>query len=104
MAAYVRVAKLSEVPPGTVKPVEANGVGIALCNVGGTVYALRDECTHEAFPLSAGELEGAVLTCPLHGAQFDVRTGRVRALPATVPVQTYPVRVEGEDIYVAVEP
>lgn len=104
MAEFVKVARVSEVPPGTMKGVEVNGVGVALCNVEGAFYAVRDECTHEEFPLSAGELEERVVTCPLHGAQFDVTTGRVKALPAVVPVQTYPVKVEGDEVYVATEP
>lgn len=94
---------MSEVPPGAIKGVQVNGERIALCNTGGTLYAVRDECTHEQFPLSYGDLEGKILTCALHGAQFDVATGRAVGLPAIEAVRSYPVKVEGEDIYIAVE-
>ncbi len=103
MAEFVKVCEASELAPGAMEEVEVNGVRVALCNVDGTFYAVRDECSHEEFPLSAGELEGRVVTCALHGAQFDVSTGRVRALPATSPVTTYPVKVENGAVYVAAE-
>lgn len=103
MAEFVKVARVADVPPGTLKGVHVNGIAAVLCNVDGRLYALRDECTHEAFPLSAGMLEGKLLTCALHGAQFDCTTGRVEALPAFEAVQTYSVKVEGDDIYVAAD-
>ncbi len=99
---FVRVATTSDVPPGTIKAVEVEGERIALCNVDGEFRAVQDECTHEHFPLSEGQLEGDVLTCSLHGARFDVETGEVLGLPADEPVKIYQVRVEGEDILVAV--
>lgn len=103
MAEFVKVARVPDVPPGTMTSVEVNGVPVALCNVGGIFYALKDQCTHEAYPLSAGMLEGRRVTCALHGAQFDCASGRVRALPAVEAVQTFRVKVEGDEIYVAAE-
>ncbi len=97
------MATTSEVPPGTIKAVEVEGERIALCNVDGEFRAVQDECTHEYFPLSEGQLDGDVLTCSLHGARFDVETGEVLGLPADEPVKIYQVRVEGEDILVAVD-
>lgn len=99
---FVKVATTGEVPPGTIKSVDADGERIALCNVDGEFHAVQDECTHEYFPLSEGELDDNVLTCSLHGAQFDVETGEVLGLPADVPVKIYEVKVEGGDILVAV--
>jgi 3-phenylpropionate/trans-cinnamate dioxygenase ferredoxin subunit len=99
---FVRVASVGEVPPGEMKAVRAEGVDVLLCNVNGDVHAVHDECTHECFPLSEGTLDGHRLTCMLHGAQFDVRTGDVLALPAYGPVATYEVQRNGEDILVAV--
>ncbi len=96
------MATTSEVPPGTIKAVEVEGERIALCNVDGEFRAVQDQCTHEHFPLSEGQLDGDVLTCSLHGARFDVETGEVLGLPADEPVKIYQVRVEGEDILVAV--
>ena len=83
--------------------VEAGGQRIALCNVGGTFYAIQDLCTHDDGPLGEGTLRGDVVECPRHGARFDVRTGAAVRMPAIVPVKTYPVRVDGADVVVEVE-
>ena len=103
MAQWVAVAQVSEVPPGRVKSVEVNGKPIAVCNVGGTFYAVENICTHDGAPLDQGELEWDVIECPRHGARFDVKTGQVLALPAVHPLKTYPVRVEGEQVLVEVD-
>lgn len=97
---FVKVATTDELPPGAMKAVEVNGEQVLLCRVGEEYHAVHDECTHECFPLSEGTLENHVLTCMLHGARFDVRTGEVLALPAYGPVKTYPVRIEGDQILV----
>lgn len=98
--ALVTVARVSDVAPGTVKYVEANGARIALCNVDGTFYAVDDVCTHDGGPLDQGYLEGTSIECPRHGARFDVTTGRVLALPAVIPLKTYRVEVVGEEVMV----
>jgi nitrite reductase/ring-hydroxylating ferredoxin subunit len=72
----VRVAGVRDVPPGTLKHVEAGGKELVLANVGGKVYALGDRCAHMNAPLSMGTLEGTTITCPLHFSRFDVRTGK----------------------------
>lgn len=74
---------------------------ILVCNLDGTFYALEDRCSHEDFELSAGPLdaEHGVLTCVLHGAEFDVRSGRALCGPAYVPVATFPVRVDDAGIW-----
>jgi nitrite reductase/ring-hydroxylating ferredoxin subunit len=100
---FIKVAVTDEVSPGEMKAVEVDGVPVVLCNVDGRFFAVRDECTHECYPLSDGTLQGEVLTCMLHGAQFSVRTGEVLALPAYEPVKTYEVALEGDDILVAVD-
>jgi 3-phenylpropionate/trans-cinnamate dioxygenase ferredoxin component len=74
----------------------ADGVEIVLCRINGEICALSGICTHEDLPLDGGTVENGVLTCPWHGARYDVRTGRVRALPAVRPLRTYPVRIDGE--------
>jgi 3-phenylpropionate/trans-cinnamate dioxygenase ferredoxin component len=101
---FFDVAALSEVPPGEVLGVEAEGVTICLVNVEGEVYAFKDNCTHRDFPLSNGELdtEECTITCEWHGAKFDVRTGEAKALPATRPVQVFGCRVEDGRILVDV--
>lgn len=94
MAEYVRVATVEEVPPGTGKVVQLDGLRIALFNVEGSFYAIDDTCTHEEASLAEGTLYGEIVACPKHGSRFNLRTGRVLSLPAVVPVNTYPVKVE----------
>jgi 3-phenylpropionate/trans-cinnamate dioxygenase ferredoxin subunit len=81
------------VAPGEVRVFEANGDSIAIANVEGRFYALDNVCTHDGGPLGEGMLFGDQVECPRHGARFNVETGRVMALPAVLPVRTYPVRV-----------
>jgi nitrite reductase/ring-hydroxylating ferredoxin subunit len=103
MAEFQSIAKASEVAPGQVKQVElANGTQICLANVDGTLYAIGGECTHTGGPLGEGELEGTVVTCPWHGSRFDVTSGAVVSPPARTAEPTYEVRIEGDDVQVAV--
>lgn len=102
MSDFRSVARLEDVPAGTMLQVELDGEKIVLAHVGDRVFALHDECTHEEFALSSGELVGGQVTCILHGARFDLETGAPRALPAVKPVRTYEARIEGEDIQVRV--
>ena len=69
----------------------------------GEVFALFDECSHAEVPLSEGEVEDGTVECWLHGSRFDLRTGKPTGLPATEPVPVYPVRVDGDDVFVAVK-
>ncbi len=96
--AFVKVGKVSEVPAGTAKVYEVNDRAVAVCNVDGTLYAIDDVCTHDEASLEQGYLEGNEIECPRHGARFDVRTGNATVLPAVVPVDTFSVRVDGDDI------
>lgn len=100
---WVKAAATASVAPGTVRVVEIEGRRIALCNAGGDIYAIDDVCTHDGAPLDQGELEGAVIECPRHGARFDVTTGRALALPAVRPLRTYPVRHQNGDVAVEVD-
>jgi 3-phenylpropionate/trans-cinnamate dioxygenase ferredoxin subunit len=94
------VAKRSEVAPGSTRRIVADSVGILLCNVDGTIYAIEDVCTHDGGPLDQGTLEGETVVCPRHGATFDVRTGDALTLPAVMPLMTFEVSIEGDDVYV----
>ncbi len=97
---FVTVARVGEIPEGGVKVVRVEDQAIALFHVDGAYYALDDVCTHDGGPLAEGHLEGCVIECPRHGAKFDVKTGAVISLPATSPVPTYSVRIEGNHIQV----
>jgi len=94
------VAKKSALAPGAMVRVVIDEVAILLCNVDGSLYAVADVCTHDGGALDAGELEGSRVMCPRHGAYFDVTSGKALTLPAIFPLPTYPVRVEGDDVYI----
>jgi nitrite reductase/ring-hydroxylating ferredoxin subunit len=100
MSGFVRVARLGDLPEGGLLRAEVAGRLICLAKVAGQIYAVDDDCPHIGGALDEGELEGCVLTCPVHLAQFDVRTGEVLRGPARENVPTYAVRVEGDDILV----
>jgi 3-phenylpropionate/trans-cinnamate dioxygenase ferredoxin subunit len=93
-------ARLEDVPEGAALAVEIEGVELALVRDGDVVYAITDECSHAAIPLSEGEVEGTEIECWLHGSKFDLRTGKPVNLPATEPVQTYPTTIEGDTVLV----
>ncbi len=101
MSEFIKVAETSDLPPGRVKVVLVGDRRIALCNVDGQFFAIDDLCTHDGGPLGQGELQDDVIECPRHGARFNVRTGKVLALPAVKALNTYPVEVEGSEIRVA---
>jgi 3-phenylpropionate/trans-cinnamate dioxygenase ferredoxin subunit len=103
MAEFVRVAGLADIPPGTAKQVVIDHHRIAVVHAKDTVYAIDDTCTHEEESLAAGPVVGDLIVCPKHGSRFHLPTGRVLALPAVRPVRTYPVKVEGEEIFVSLE-
>lgn len=100
MGAWTTVAQTAELAPGQAKAIESNGHAIALLNVDGTYYAIGNECTHVGGPLAEGSVAGGMVTCPWHGASFDVQTGKVLSPPAAEDVPTYPVRVEGTEIQI----
>ena len=102
MPEFVRVAKTENIPAGQARMVEVNGKEIALFNVAGSFHAIDNTCTHVGGPLCEGELEGIEVTCPWHGAVFDVTTGQMLGPPAPESVARYSVRVEGSDIEVEV--
>ena len=102
MGRIVKVAETKDVPPGTAMDVDLEGRSVALFNVDGRFYAIDGTCTHRGGPLSEGELDGTVVTCPWHGARFDVTTGEVLGPPAARGVGRYDVRVEGEDVKIEI--
>jgi nitrite reductase/ring-hydroxylating ferredoxin subunit len=99
-ARYVRVASAADVPPGTGAVVHANGRAIALFNVDGSFFAIDNTCLHRGGPVGEGDLEGVVVTCPWHGFQYDVTTGR-NVFDPDVGLESFPVRIEDGDVWVA---
>jgi nitrite reductase (NADH) small subunit len=99
MSQWHRLAAVDEVPPGSARELTAGDRVIALYNVGGRFYALDGVCPHAGGPLGEGMLEGTVVTCPWHGWQFDVATGR-HCLNPRLEHTKFPLKVEGNDIFV----
>ena len=97
--AFLRAAKKDEIPAGTIREFQVNGTTLALANVAGKFYAINNTCLHRGGPLGQGELEDNVVTCPWHGWQYDVTSGKVTMNPS-VGVRCYAVEVRGEDIFV----
>src|SRR2546427_6088322 len=100
---YTPVATLADLPPGSSKRVYAAGEAVALFNVGGTVHAIANRCTHARASLSEGTLDPArcAVTCPWHGGVFSLETGQVLAGPPALPIAVYRVKLEGDTILVA---
>lgn len=102
-AEFVTATKTSEIPVGRLAVVDVRGTRIAVTNVGGTYYAFDDTCTHEQCSLAEeGDLAGTTITCTCHGSEFDVRTGKVLAPPASVPVKVYRTRVQDDTLQIEV--
>ena len=101
--AKVRVASVDEVPVESLKAVRVDETEICLAHAeDGNFYAINDVCTHENFLLSMGELFELDVECPQHGSRFNLKTGKVTGLPAVIPTVTYPVTIEGSDLFVEV--
>ncbi len=100
---YVKVASTGDVGSDQALQVEVGGEKLALLRCDGEIHAVSDICTHELAYLSEGFVEGCTLECPLHGSQFDVRTGEVKSLPATADVKKYDVKIEGDDVLVGID-
>lgn len=98
--ALTRICRIDELGPGEALRINQGEEPVALFNVNGEFHAIQDTCTHGEWSLAEGYLEGDVVECALHMAKFCVRTGKVCALPATLPVKVFPVRVEGDEVFV----
>ena len=102
MVGFQNVATLDEIPDGGMKQVVVDGELVGVYRVGDDLYAIHDICTHEETYLTEGEFDPDDLEveCPLHGSRFNVASGEVRILPATRPVSTYDVKLEGNLVLV----
>ena len=100
---WTEVASADDVPVDHLKAVQTARGPVVLANHEGTIYALEDRCSHQDYPLSAGELEDGQLECSFHGARFDVCTGRATQLPAIAPVRTFDVEVRDGAVYILLD-
>ena len=104
MKRWIEAARLADLPPGEKSGVRVGGLEIALFNVEGRIFAIEDHCPHFGAPLSeVGHVRGCDVICVLHGARFDLETGRVLADPAERDIETYDTRLEGDRVLVAIE-
>lgn len=102
MPNFTKAANVSELKPGDSKVVNVNGTEVALFNVDGEFFATTNTCLHRGGPLGEGMLDGDVVTCPWHGWRFNVKTGISPVMP-TAKIATYQVKVEGNDVMVAID-
>jgi 3-phenylpropionate/trans-cinnamate dioxygenase ferredoxin subunit len=100
---FVKVCPLSSLAEESAVHVDVDGVPVCLARSKGELFAIFDECSHAEVPLSEGEVEDGTVECWLHGSRFDLRSGKPTGLPATEAVPVYPVRVDGDDVFVAVK-
>jgi 3-phenylpropionate/trans-cinnamate dioxygenase ferredoxin component len=101
MTEFVRACSVAEIPVEGVIGVEVGGVPVAIARADGELFAVHDVCSHEEVALSEGDVYDHTIECWLHGSCFDLRSGKPTGPPATQPVATYPVRIDGDDVYVA---
>lgn len=102
----LEIGRTTDIPEGEVRRFVVNRIEMAVANLGGGVFlAVDDICSHAEASLSEGEVdvEDETIECPRHGSVFDLRTGQPRSLPATLPVVTFPVKVEGDSILIELE-
>ncbi|MDR3032338.1 MAG: non-heme iron oxygenase ferredoxin subunit [Kitasatospora sp.] len=98
---FTRVCALTDLPAEGAIGVVVDGEPVAIIRAEGEVYALRDVCSHAEVALSEGEIYDHTVECWLHGSCFDLRTGQPTGPPATEPVASYQVKIQGDDVYVA---
>jgi len=94
----VRIGSSKDVVPGQMRVLDLQGTKVNVANADGNLYAFDDTCTHAGCSLARGKLDGTTVTCACHGSQFDVTSGAVLRGPATRPVRSRPVKVEGENL------
>ncbi len=99
---FIKLARLSELSTSKLMRVQLNGRDLCLAYVEGEVYAVDDMCTHEDASLAKGSLHGDCVKCPLHGSRFDLRSGAALDEPAEEAINTYAVKIDGDDILVKI--
>lgn len=99
---FTPAAKLADLPSGTKQVVNVAGVTVLLCHTGDRVFAVSNVCSHAHEALDCGRMRAGWISCPVHGARFDLESGEPLNPPATQPIQTFKVRIVGDTIEVAV--
>lgn len=99
---FLYACEVEAVPEGRTKALEINGRTVLICNFGGQIFAVENMCSHAEQPLERGRLKDGWISCPYHGARFDLETGEPVKGPATDPIATFPVRISGMIIEIAV--
>lgn len=97
---FTKVSNTSDLQPGSKTRVEVDGESVLIANVGGTIYAISDTCTHRACSLSKGSIEGNVVVCPCHSGRFDLRTGKVVSPPPRIDASAFDVQIQGSEVMV----
>jgi 3-phenylpropionate/trans-cinnamate dioxygenase ferredoxin subunit len=100
---YLRACALTDLDNETAISVELDGVPVCVAKSEGEIFAIYDVCSHADVPLSEGDVCDGTVECWLHGSRFDLRSGHPTGLPATQPVPVYPVKIDGDDVFVAVK-
>ena len=95
---FVKVGQAGDFPPGSKKKVQVGLEDVLVANVAGKIYAVSNKCTHRGGSLDEGEIEGTVVTCPLHGGQFEITTGKVLRPPPSKDEDCFEVQVQGPDL------
>ena len=103
MAEFIKVARVSDIPPGQIRGFEVGYERIVIGHTENGFFAVTDECSHDAAPISDGELRGKNLVCPRHGAMFNIENGAVTGPPAVIGIDCFEVKVDGEEIYVRLD-
>ena len=96
----IAVGPVEAIPEGGVKIVQSGSLFVGVYRIDGQLYAIEDRCSHDDGPLCEGDRDGFRVECPRHGAMFDLRTGAVLSLPATVGVETFPVIERDGEIFI----
>jgi 3-phenylpropionate/trans-cinnamate dioxygenase ferredoxin subunit len=100
---YLRVCSVDDLPTVGAVQAEIDGQKVAIVrDSAGGIHAIDDTCSHANVSLSEGDVEDGEIECWLHGSRFDLRTGKPTGLPATAPIAVYPVKIDGDDVFVSV--
>jgi nitrite reductase/ring-hydroxylating ferredoxin subunit len=102
MSRRIHACGVQELADGEMKALSDDALSLAICRVNDEWFAFENNCTHQDFPLTEGAVDGTEIECPLHGARFCLRTGAIRAVPASRPIRVFRTHVEGDAVHVEI--